>query len=398
MIKFFKHIFFVNLILSLVCKKLLNIRICIQVSMKLFEYRGKELFDKYGIAVPNGRLVKDDNDFSDLNFPFVLKAQVPIGGRGKAGGIKSADNISDAKEKFTKIMGMDIKGYTVRKVLAEEKVDIKKELYLSITLDRSKRMPLIMASGEGGMDIESVPDEKIFKEWINPLVGVQSYQIRGIVSKLNLEKEEGKEVAKVLSKIYKLFREYDCELVEINPLIIKRDGGVMALDSKVNINDDALYRHTDLTPEVVELTPLEKDAKEKGIAFIQLEGNIGVIANGAGLTMATLDALTNYSGKGGVFLDLGGTDDPEKVKQAFSLMKKAKPKVIFLNLFGGITRCDTVAKGVKEVILKEGIDCPVISRIKGCNEEEAKDILKDAGLITGTTLQDAAQKSSDLAR
>jgi succinyl-CoA synthetase beta subunit len=366
--------------------------------MKLFEYRGKELFDKYGIAVPNGRLVKDKNDFSGLSFPFVLKAQVPIGGRGKAGGIKSADNLNDAKDKFSNIMGMDIKGYTVRKVLAEEKVDIKKELYLSITLDRSKRMPLIMASGSGGMDIESVPDNEIFKEWVNPLIGIQSFHIRGIVSKLGLEKEEGKEVAKVISKIFKLFREYDCELVEINPLIIKKDGGAMALDSKVNINDDAIYRHTDIEPEVVELTPLEKDAKEKGIAFIQLEGNIGVIANGAGLTMATLDALTHYSGKGGVFLDLGGTDDPEKVEQAFELMKKAKPKVIFLNLFGGITRCDSVAKGVKAVITREGIDCPVITRIKGCNEDEAKDILKDAGLITGTTLQDAAQKSSDLAR
>jgi len=366
--------------------------------MKLFEYRGKELFDKYGIAVPNGRLVKDEKDFSDLNFPFILKAQVPIGGRGKAGGIKSAENLKEAKDNFSQIMGMDIKGYTVKKVLAEEKVGIKKELYLSITLDRSKRMPLIIASASGGMDIESVPDDKIFKEWVNPLIGIQSFHIRGIVSKLGLEKEEGKEVAKVISKIYKLFREYDCELVEINPLIIKKDGGVMALDSKVNINDDAMYRHTDIEPEVVELTPLEKDAKEKGIAFIQLDGNIGVIANGAGLTMATLDALTHYNGKGGVFLDLGGTDDPEKVKQAFELMKKAKPKVIFLNLFGGITRCDSVAKGVKAVITKEGIDCPVITRIKGCNEDEAKDILKDAGLITGTTLQDAAQKSSDLAR
>ena len=366
--------------------------------MKLFEYRGKELFDKYGIAVPNGRLVKDEKDFSGLNFPFVLKAQVPIGGRGKAGGIKSAENLKEAKDNFSQIMGMDIKGYTVKKVLAEEKVGIKKELYLSITLDRSKRMPLIIASASGGMDIESVPDDKIFKEWVNPLIGIQSFHIRGIVSKLGLEKEEGKEVAKVISKIYKLFREYDCELVEINPLIIKKDGGVMALDSKVNINDDAMYRHTDIEPEVVELTPLEKDAKEKGIAFIQLDGNIGVIANGAGLTMATLDALTHYNGKGGVFLDLGGTDDPEKVKQAFELMKKAKPKVIFLNLFGGITRCDSVATGVKAVITKEGIDCPVITRIKGCNEEQAKNILKDAGLITGTTLQDAAQKSSDLAR
>jgi len=365
--------------------------------MKLFEYRGKELFEKHDISVPKGKLVKNEKDFSGLNFPFILKAQVPIGGRGKAGGIKSGENLKDAKEIFSQIMGMNIKGYIVRKVLAEEKVDIKKELYLSITLDRSKRMPLIMISGEGGMDIESVPDEKIFKEWVNPLIGIQPFNIRSLVSKLRLENEEGKGVAKVISKIYKLFREYDCELVEINPLIISKDGEVMALDSKVNINDDALYRHPDIEPELVELTPLEKDAKNKGIAFIQLDGNIGVIANGAGLTMATLDALTHFKGDGGVFLDLGGTDDPEKVKQAFELMKKAKPKVIFLNLFGGITKCDTVAKGVKAVITKEGIDCPVITRIKGCNEDIAKDILKDAGLITAATLQDAAQKSCELA-
>ncbi len=365
--------------------------------MKLFEYRGKELFDKYDIAVPNGKLVNSEKDLSGLKFPFVLKAQVPIGGRGKAGGIKSAENLNDAKEKFSQIMGMDIKGFTVKKVYAEEKVEIKKELYLSITLDRTKRMPLIMISGEGGMDIESVPDDKIFKEWVNPLIGIQSFNIRNVVSKLKLEKEEVKGIAKVISKIYKMFRECDCELVEINPLIIRSDGSVMALDSKVTINDDAMFRHSDIAPELVELTALEKDAKQKGISFIQLDGNIGVIANGAGLTMATLDALTHYEGKGGVFLDLGGTDDPEKVKQAFELMKKAKPKVIFLNLFGGITKCDTVAKGVKAVITKEGIDCPVITRIKGMNEDAAKDILKDAGLITATTLQDAAQISSDLA-
>ena len=365
--------------------------------MKLFEYQGKELFEKYRISVPRGKLVENESDFSDLKIPFVLKAQVPIGGRGKAGGIKSTDNLKDAKEKLDMIIGMDIKGFVVKKVLAEEKVDIKKELYLSITLDRSKRMPLIMASSEGGMDIESVPDEKIFKIWVNPLIGIQPFHIRSLLSCLKLEKQELKVVAKVISKIYNLFREYDCELVEINPLIISKDDRAVALDSKIIINDDAMYRHSDIIPEDVELTSLEKDAKEKGIAFIQLDGNIGVIANGAGLTMATLDALTHFNGDGGVFLDLGGTDDPEKVKQAFELMKKAKPKVIFLNLFGGITKCDTVAKGVKAVISKEGIDCPVITRIKGMNEEEAKDILKDAGLITATTLQDAAQRSSDLA-
>ena len=372
--------------------------ICISKSMKLFEYRGKELFQKYNIAVPNGKQVKDEHDFSGLNFPFVLKAQVPIGGRGKVGGIKTAENIKDAKRKLLQIMGMNIRGYKVNKVLAEEKVDIKKELYLSITLDRSKRMPLIMMSSEGGMDIESVSDEKIFKVWINPLIGIQHFHIREIVSKLKLDKDEIKEISDIIYKIYKLFRDYDCELVEINPLIIRPDNSLMALDSKVIINDDAMYRHSDIIPEHIELTPLEKDAKDKGISFIQLDGNIGVIANGAGLTMATLDALTHYNGRGGVFLDLGGTDDPEKVKQAFELMKKAKPKVIFLNLFGGITKCDTVAKGVKAVIEKEGIDCPVITRIKGMNESAAKDILKDAGLITGTTLQDAARKSSDLAR
>ena len=365
--------------------------------MKLFEYQGKELFKKYGLEVPNGKLVSTEKDFSDFNFPLVLKAQVPIGGRGKAGGIKSAENKNDAVSKLSQIMGMDIRGYKVGKVLAEEKADIKNELYLSISLDRTKKMPLIMASASGGMDIESVSDEKIFKEWINPLIGIQPFNIRNVVSKLKLGKEESKNTSKILSKIYKLFRDYDCELLEINPLIITSNGSVMALDSKVIINDDAMYRHTDIIPEHVELTPLEKDAKEKGITFIQLDGNIGVIANGAGLTMATLDALTYFKGQGGVFLDLGGTDDPEKVKQAFKLMKKAKPRIIFLNLFGGITKCDTVATGVKAVITKEGIDCPVITRIKGMNEEAAKEILKDAGLITATTLQDAAQRSSELA-
>jgi len=365
--------------------------------MKLFEYRGKDLFKKYGITVPRGKLVESEKDFSDLGFPLILKAQVPIGGRGKASGIKKVNDYRDAKVKLDQIMGMNLRGYKVRKVLAEEMVDIKKELYLSISLDRSKRMPLVMASAEGGMEIESVPDNKIFKEWVSPLIGIQPFNIRNIVSKLGLGKEESKEVSDILSKIYRLFRGYDCELVEINPLVITNNNHAIALDSKIIINDDALFRHPDIISEHVELTPLEKDAKEKGISFIQLDGNIGVIANGAGLTMATLDALTHFKGKGGVFLDLGGTDDPEKVKQAFELMKKAKPKVIFLNLFGGITKCDTVAKGVKAVITQEGIDCPVITRIKGMNEDKAKEILKDAGLITATTLQDAAQRSSILA-
>jgi len=365
--------------------------------MKLLEYRGKELFSQYGIPVPKGRLITAERDFSELQFPFVLKAQVPIGGRGKAGGIKTANNLQEAKNHFNTIMGMDIRGFTVKKVLAEEHVDVKKELYASLMLDRTQRQSLLMLSGKGGMDIESVPDNEIYKVWIHPFTGIQPFHLRDAIAQLQLEKEEGKALLNVIYQMYKMFREYDCELVEINPLILTSAGVVMALDSKVIINDDARYRHKDIVPEQEELTTLEKEAREKSIAFIQLEGNIGVIANGAGLTMATLDALTHFKGNGGVFLDLGGTDDPEKVKQAFELMKKAKPKVIFLNLFGGITKCDTVAKGVKAVITKEGIDCPVITRIKGMNEDAAKEILKDAGLITAGTLEDAAKKSSAMA-
>jgi succinyl-CoA synthetase beta subunit len=365
--------------------------------MKLFEYQGKELFKKYDIFVPKSRLITQEKDLTKLTFPSVLKAQVLIGGRGKAGGIQKVSNLKEANEKFKLIHGMDIKGCIVKKILAEELMDIKKELYLSFTLDRTKRMSLLMISGEGGMDIESVSDEKIIKQWVHPFIGIQPFHLRTIIGQLGLQKEEGKAISQVIKKLYSLFRAYDCELVEINPLVISKDEKVIALDSKVVINDDALYRHPDIDKEDVELTLLEQDAKEKGISFIQLGGNIGVIANGAGLTMATLDALTYYGGKAGVFLDLGGTDDPEKVKQAFELMKKAKPDVILLNLFGGITKCDTVAKGVKAVITKEGIDCPVITRIKGMNEDIAKDILKDAGLITAGDLQDAAERSCDIA-
>jgi len=365
--------------------------------MKLFEYQGKQLFEKCGIAVPKGKVFERKNEISCMSFPLVLKAQVPVGGRGKAGGIQSADNEKDAKEKIASILSMTIGGYHVEKVLAEEKITVQRELYLSIVLDRSHRMPLLMASRDGGIDIESVSDDCIIKEWINPLIGIQAFHIRRILTGLQLGAEVEKEISRVMSRMYQLFRTYDCELVEINPLVQTKDNKIIALDAKVIINDDALYRHPDIVPEHVELTVLEKDAKEKGISFIQLEGNIGVIANGAGLTMATLDALTHYHGRGGVFLDLGGTDDPEKVQQAFELMKKAEPKVIFLNLFGGITKCDTVAKGVKAVITKEGIHCPVITRIKGMNEDAAKEILKDAGLITATSLQDAAKISSAMA-
>lgn len=364
--------------------------------MKLYEYKAMEIFEKYGIPVPKGVVVTSTDELTEFNFPAVLKSQVLIGGRGKAGGIKFAENIDEAKSKINELIGMDIRGYIVKKVLVTEKVEIEKELYLSIILDRSKRAAIAITSSEGGMDIEDVPENKINKKIINPLIGLQPYMIRDLISKMNIEKEEKRKLANIIKKLYNAFEKEDAELVEINPLVITKDNDVVAVDAKFIIDNDALYRHKDYQTLEKELTPLEKIAEEKGITFIQLDGDIGVIANGAGLTMATLDTLSSFNGKGGVFLDLGGTDDLEKVKNAFRLMKQAKPTVIFLNLFGGITRCDTVALGIREVIEKEGIDVPVVCRIKGLNEKKAREIIKGAGLEALETIEEGAKTAVEL--
>ncbi len=355
--------------------------------MKLYEYQGKGLFNQYDIPVPKGVVVEQEQELKgiEIPFPWVMKAQVLVGGRGKAGGVKFVKNEREAMKAFRELKGMEIKGHKVEKIMVEEALDIKGEYYISVILDRSRRNHLLMFSKEGGVDIEGVADEKIVKIPINPLIGIQNYHLR---------KLGNKEIAMVAKKLYALFKEKDCELVEINPLVIANEK-IMAADSKVLIDDGALYRHQEMPKVEEEFTELEREAREKGIAFVQLGGNIGVIANGAGLTMATLDALNEYGGKGGVFLDLGGTDDPEKVKQAFKLMKKAKPQVILLNLFGGITKCDTVAMGVKAVLDEEGIECPVVTRIKGMNEEKAMDILKET-LTPISSFHEAAKRASEL--
>ncbi|HHF56693.1 MAG TPA: ADP-forming succinate--CoA ligase subunit beta [Thermoplasmatales archaeon] len=355
--------------------------------MKLLEYAGKELFKKYGIDTPKGKVIssKDELHNIDIPFPWVMKAQVLVGGRGKAGGIKFAENMEEAEKIFDELMNMEIKGEKVRKILIEEKLNIEKEYYLSFFLDRSSREYLMMFSPEGGVDIEAMA-ERVIKTNINPLIGLQPYHLRRIP----------KEARNIATNLFRLFIENDCELAEINPLAIS-NGRAIAADAKVIIDNNALYRHPELPKEDVELTPLEKEAREKGIAFVQLDGNIGVIANGAGLTMATLDALNEFDGKGGVFLDLGGTDDPEKVKQAFELMAKAKPKVILLNLFGGITKCDTVARGIIEFMEEHKLDCPVVARIKGMNEDVAREMLSGY-VIAVESFQEAARKAAELGR
>jgi succinyl-CoA synthetase beta subunit len=363
--------------------------------LKLYEFNAKSKFSDYDISVPKGMVVEKLEDLDAIEqFPVAMKAQVLVGGRGKSGGIKFANSLEEARGHLEELLKMEIKGFRVTKVLVEEKIDIEKEIYLGFILDRSEGVPMLISSSFGGVDIEDVPDDKLFKAHINPLLGIQPFVLRGLIEKLGF-KEHAKELSKITKKLYKVFSELDSELTEINPLVITKDGRLIAADAKMTIDDNSTFRHKDIKVEA-DLKPLEKEAKAKGIAFIQLDGNIGVIANGAGLTMATLDSLNRFNGKGGVFLDLGGTDNPEKVREAFVLMHKAEPKVIFLNIFGGITKCDTVALGIKEALGDEKLKIPVVARIKGRNEEEGRKILGDAGFIATDDLEMAAKKAAEL--
>jgi succinyl-CoA synthetase beta subunit len=368
--------------------------------MKLYEYQGREVFDRFGIPTPKGVVVTKPEELDrvagSVPFPAVVKAQVLVGGRGKAGGIQFANNLEEAKAKTRQILGMSISGHVVRKVFLAQKLDLARELYLSVLLDRSTRTPLVLFSTEGGVDIESLPDEKIRRVHVHPFTGFQPFHARALFGSAGLEPAIRSQVEELARNLVAAFVAADAELVEVNPLGITREGKVVAADAKVILDDDAQFRHADIEEPTEEKTPLEQEAEEKGIAFIQLDGDIGVIANGAGLTMATLDAITHYGGKPGVFLDLGGTDDPEKVRECVLLMKKAGPKVMLLNLFGGITKSDTVAKGLKMVLDQEKIDFPIVTRIKGVNEEQARAILKEAGLYTTSTLQDAARLTVDV--
>ena len=364
--------------------------------MKLMEAKSRELLARHGIAVPDGKEVSRPDEIRDVAKDVMVKAQVPIGGRGKAGGIKMARDANEARARAADIIGMNIGGFNVRSVLVVEKLDIARELYLSVMVDREAGMPLLMASADGGMDIESVRDERIFKDHINPLIGLQAYQLKNMVLVMGLDKALGQKLSDTATKLYEAFRKEDAELLEINPLVVTSSGALVAGDAKAIIDDDSLFRHPEYKGIEQDITPLEKEARDRGISFVQLDGDIGVIANGAGLTMATLDALALTGGRGGTFLDLGGTDDPQKVKEAFRILKKAHPKVILMNIFGGITRCDTVAQGVHEVVKAEGAGAPVVARIKGWYEEKAREILKDAGMITAATMEEAARVATGL--
>jgi succinyl-CoA synthetase beta subunit len=366
--------------------------------VKLTEWRGKEIFRKYGVSLPRGQVVRSPTEVAGalrsaaVPFPCVVKAQVLAGGRGKGGAIRFASNLVEAEEATRAILGLEFQGEKVREVLLEEKLPIEKELYVSITLDRGRRLPLAMASAQGGVEIETVEEAAIARVLVDPFPGLVGYEKRRLLTALGVSGSVAKSVDSLLDRLWRIFVEEDAELVEINPLAVVGDH-VVALDAKVIIEDDASFRHPEFSDVRDDRTPLEEIAREKEIAFVQLDGNIGVIANGAGLTMATLDVLSEFGGRPGVFLDLGGTDDPNKVTEAFLLMAQAKPAAVFLNIFGGVTRCDTVAKGLVEAIrqVPPAERFPLVARIRGNNEAEGVAILRAAGITSLADLKESVE-------
>lgn len=370
--------------------------------MKMYEYMGKRIFSKYGLKVPKGRMVNNSEYAAkiaeEIAGPVVIKSQVLSGKRGKAGGIKFADNPDQARVAAQEILEMKIQGHSVELLLVEEKLIIDKELYLAVTIDLATKRPVIIASNHGGVDIEEVPAELIIKEQIDVELGIQSFIARDIVRRLDivLNSSVGNELIKAIMTIYKVFTEIDAELVEINPLVISGHK-VIAADSKITIDDSALYRQMDL-PRVEERTAIEKSAHDLGLSFVELDGDIGVMANGAGITMGTLDAITYYGGKAANFLDVGGGTGEEGTAKALALILSRNPKAIIINIFGGITRCDDVARALVSVKKHIGIPVPIVVRLVGTNQETGRAILEEVGIKVYDFMQDAIQKVVKLAK
>ncbi|NMA69168.1 MAG: ADP-forming succinate--CoA ligase subunit beta [Desulfitobacterium sp.] len=369
--------------------------------MKLYEYMGKELFAQFQIPVPQGKVITTAQEAEqvalNLGGPCVLKSQVLSGKRGKAGGIVFADTPQEAKEGAEKLLGQRLGDYTIDMLLVEEKISIEKELYLAITIDSGSRQPILIASTQGGMDIEEVPEEDIIKEPIDVLIGLKSFLAKDIVRRMGfpLLSPIGKELVNIISNMYNLFLSKDAELVEINPLAVCGKK-LVAADAKITIDDEALFRQQDL-PRVEENTEAEQAARELGLAFVELDGDIAVMANGAGITMGTLDTLAYYGGKPANFLDAGGGTGVEATAKALELLLSRNPKAIVINIFGGITRCDDVARAFATVKANREIPVPVVIRLVGTNQEEGRAILQEAGIEAYDFMQDAIKKAVELA-
>jgi succinyl-CoA synthetase beta subunit len=376
--------------------------------MKIHEYQARNLFRKYGIPVPDG-VVCHSVEEVERNVPNndklrVVKAQVHVGGRGKAGGVKLAKTKEEAVEKASQILGMDIKGLTVEKVLVADAVDIEKEFYVGLINDRNSKSVTLMASAEGGVEIEEVArvsPEKIIKLSIDPIMGLMDWQARKIALQLFSDPKEMRQTAAILVKLYRLYVETDSSLAEINPLVLTPDKQVLALDGKMNFDDNALFRQPEILKmrEATEDEKKEIEANEKGLSYIKLDGNIGCMVNGAGLAMATMDMIKLYGGEPANFLDIGGSSSPQKVVEAMDiLLSDSNVKAVMINIFGGITRCDDVARGLVTALKEISTDIPVVIRLSGTNAKEGLEIIRQFGLPTVSTMSEAAQKAIELSR
>jgi succinyl-CoA synthetase beta subunit len=365
--------------------------------LKLYEYLGKKLFYRYDIPVPHGKLVENAEEAAEAASELgevVIKSQVLTGKRGKAGGIAFASSSVEAENEAERIFKMALNGLAVEKLLVEEKLQIDQELYLALTVDGTARCPVVLASLDGGMDVEDVAEERMIKWPVDITIGLQDYMVREICRLMDIKDDLKKEFIKFLPKLYRLFRELDAELAEINPLALT-PAGLVAADAKVTIDDDALYRHPQL-PRIKEKTALELKAEELDLAYVELDGDIAVMANGAGITMATLDMVQHYGGAPANFLDFGGGADVEKTSQALELLLGTEPKVLLINIFGGITRCDVVAEAFVRVRESKGITLPVSFRLVGTNEIEGRAILEKEGIKTFTSMDDAVRHAVEL--
>jgi succinyl-CoA synthetase beta subunit len=376
--------------------------------MKLHEYRSKIIFSNYGVPIPRGRVAMTANEAKsiaqELGGPVVVKSQVLVGGRGKAGGIRLAHTPEEAEEAATEILGMRIKGIPVRKVLIDEAAEISSEIYLGVTNDRTKRCPVMIASAEGGIEIEEVAREqpdKIIRVYIDPLLGLREYQARNLAVSIGLPREYWRDFLSIAGGLFEAFANSDASLAEINPLVITKDNRLLALDGKIVLDDNALFRHHDLAEmrDINGEAPVERDARRYGLSYVKLDGTIGCMVNGAGLAMATMDVIKFFGGEPANFLDIGGGASSDKVAAALRLiLEDENVQAVMINIFGGITRCDEVARGMLTALSDVKCDLPIVVRLVGTNEDEGRQLLAAAEMITASSLVDAAKKAVTIAK
>ncbi len=377
--------------------------------MKLLEYEAKEYFMKYGIPTPAGKMVTSPEAAREytagLGKPVVIKVQLPIGGRGKAGGVKFADTPDEAAEAAGALLAMTIKDMRVRKLYVEEKVGIVNEIYLGVTVDRNSKKHVILASDEGGMDIEVVAaetPERIIRHLVDPVDGLRSYHCNYIATRLGYRGRKMRQLRSFIAKLYELAVGMDAELTEINPLAEVEDG-FLAADARLNVDNNSLFRHVELEEKLLdsymgEFTGREMEAKEQGLTYVELDGNIGIIGNGAGLTMATLDTVMLQGGKAANFLDLGGGATPERIGKAVKfVLGDERTRALFVNVLGGITRCDYTAQGIVAARKELGSDKPIVVRMMGTKEAEGRAILKENGIDTLDSMEEGARMAVKLA-